>query len=434
MLTSRIGLGMERLTEAFQRYAQGTFLSLRVRNYRLYYVGQVISITGTFMQSIAQDWLVLKLSNSGLALGAVTALQYLPILLLGPYGGLVADRYSKRKILCVTQGAAGVLALVLGGLVLTGWVQLWMVFVLAGALGVITIFDNPARQTFVVELVGEADLKNAVTLYSVMFNLCRIIGPTIAGVLIALVGMTLCFFFNGISYVAVIVMLLRMNPADLKVAPPPQPTKGQLREGWRYAMSSPLLRTTLLMMAIIGTLTYEFSVSLPLMARFAFQGDASSYALLTASLGAGAVIGGLMIAGQRQVSGGRMVWNALLFGAAVTAAALMPSLWVAAAALVAVGICSISYNTLANSLLQLESSPQMRGRMMGFWSIAVLGSATFGGPLVGWVGQLLGPRWAMGLGGVAAIIAAGLGARLGTQSRASLQGRLDSQEGAQAAD
>jgi len=412
---------MDHFIEALQRYTESTFSSLRVRNYRLYYVGQIISTSGTFMQAIAQDWLVLKLSNSGLALGVVTALQYLPILFFGPYGGLVADRFPKRRILCITQSVAGVLALVLGVLVATGWVQLWMVFVLGAALGINTIFDNPARQTFVVELVGEADLKNAVTLYSALFNLCRIIGPAIAAALIAAVGMTLCFFFNGISYVAVVIMLILMNPAELKVTPPPKRSKGQLVEGWRYAMSSPLLRTTLLMMTIIGTLTYEFSVTLPLMARFAFNGDASSYALLSASLGAGAVIGGLTIAGQRHVSGDSMVRNALFFGAAVMAAALMPNLWLGALALVAVGATSISFSSLANSLVQLESSPQMRGRMMGFWSIAVLGSATFGGPIVGWVGEALGPRWSLGLGAVAALAAAALGARLGTQSRAGLQ-------------
>jgi len=412
---------MDHFIEALQRYTESTFSSLRVRNYRLYYIGQIISTSGTFMQAIAQDWLVLKLSNSGLALGIVTALQYLPILFFGPYGGLVADRFPKRRILCITQSVAGVLALVLGVLVATGWVQLWMVFVLGAALGINTIFDNPARQTFVVELVGEADLKNAVTLYSALFNLCRIIGPAIAAALIAAVGMTLCFFFNGISYVAVVIMLVLMNPAELKVTPPPKRSKGQLVEGWRYAMSSPLLRTTLLMMTIIGTLTYEFSVTLPLMARFAFNGDASSYALLSASLGAGAVVGGLMIAGQRHVSGASMVRNALFFGAAVMAAALMPNLWLGALALVAVGATSISFSSLANSLVQLESSPQMRGRMMGFWSIAVLGSATFGGPIVGWVGEALGPRWSLGLGAVAALTAAALGARLGTQSRAGLQ-------------
>ncbi len=403
---------MSALIESAQRYAGATFSSLRVRNYRLYYIGQVISTSGTFMQSIAQDWLVLKLSNSGVALGAVTALQYLPILLFGSYGGLLADRFSKRKIIFVTQAASGLLALLLGGLVVTGWVQLWMVYVLAGCLGVITLFDNPARQTFVVELVGEKDLRNAVTLYSTLVNLSRIIGPAIAGVLIASVGLALCFILNGLSYVAVVIMLLLVRPSELHLAPAAARARGQLREGWRYMLSSPILRTTLLMMAIIGTLTYEFQVSLPLIARFVFNGDASSYALLSASFGAGAVIGGLLVAGRKGISGGQMVRASMLFGLAATAAAFMPTLWLTAVALVATGICSIAFSSLGNSLLQLESEPQMRGRIMAFWGIAVLGSSTLGGPIVGWVAELVGARWGLALGGLAALVAAALGARM----------------------
>jgi MFS family permease len=403
---------MSAFLESARRYGGATFSSLRVRNYRLYYIGQIISTSGTFMQSIAQDWLVLKLSNSGVALGAVTALQYLPILLFGSYGGLVADRFPKRKIIFITQAASGLLALILGGLVVTGWVQLWMVYVLATLLGIITLFDNPARQTFVVELVGEKDLRNAVTLYSTLVNLSRIIGPAIAGVLIATVGLALCFILNGLSYVAVVIMLALVRPAELHLAPPAARARGQLREGWRYMMASPILRTTLLMMAIIGTLTYEFQVSLPLIARFVFNGDASSYALLSASFGAGAVLGGLIVAGRKGISGPQMVRAAMLFGLAATAAAFMPSLWLTSAALVVVGICSISFSSIGNSLLQLESEPQMRGRIMAFWGIAVLGSSTIGGPIVGWVAELVGARWGLAIGGLAALVAAAAGARL----------------------
>jgi MFS family permease len=417
---------MDHFNASLRRYAATTFSSLRVRNYRLYYIGQVISTSGTFMQSIAQAWLVLKLTNSGVALGAVAALQYLPIMVLAPYGGLVADRFSKRKIIFLTQAAAGLLALILGALVVTGWVQLWMVYVLAFGLGVVTVFDNPARQTFVVELVGEADLKNAVTLYSTLVNLSRIIGPAIAGALIVSVGLALCFILNGLSYFAVVVMLVLINPAELQIARPAERSKGQLREGWRYILSSPVLRIALLMLALIGTLTFEFQVSLPLMAAFAFQGDASSYALLSAALGAGAVIGGLLIAGQRQVSLDRLVKAAWLFGLAVVAAAFMPSLWLSAAGLLAVGVFSITFTSLGNSLLQLESAPQMRGRVMAFWSIAFLGSTTIGGPLVGWVAGLLGARWGLALGGLAGIAAGALGgqlnARLRTRQRESALG------------
>lgn len=339
-------------------------------------------------------------------------MQYLPILLIGSYGGLVADRFPKRKILYVTQSTAGLLALLLGGLVAANWIRLWMVFCMAFCLGVVTAFDMPARQTFVVELVGESELKNAVTLYSTLINLSRIIGPAVAGVLIATLGLALCFILNGLSYAAVVIMLLRINAAELRLAPAAARARGQLREGLRYVAASPVLLSTLLMMAIIGTLTFEFQVTLPLLARFTFQGSASSYALLSAAIGAGAVTGGLMIAGQKLVSSDRLARAALLFGLAVTAVAFMPTLWLAAAALVVTGISSIAFTTLANSVLQLSSSPQMRGRVMAFWTIAVLGSSTLGGPIVGWVGEALGPRWGLGLGGVAAVVAAVLGARL----------------------
>ena len=402
---------MARYTEALQRYTSATFSSLHNRNYRLYYVGQVISTSGTFMQSIAQDWLVLKLSNSGTALGVVTALQYLPILLLGSYGGLIADRFPKRKILFITQGIAGLLALVLGALVVTGAVQLWMVNVLALLLGLNTAFDMPARQTFVIELVGEGDLKNAVTLYSTLVNLSRIIGPAIAGAIIATLGLALCFILNGLSYAAVLIMLWRIRPAELHLAPPATRAKGQVLEGLRYAFRHRVVSTTLWMMLLIGMLTFEFQVTLPLMARFTFHGEAGSYSLLTGALGLGAVIGGLLIAGRKSVSPQGLANGALLFGVTVVVAAFMPNIWLAALALVVVGICSIRFTSLGNSVLQLESTPTMRGRVMAFWTIAVLGSSTLGGPAVGWVGEALGPRWALALGGVAALAAAAIGAR-----------------------
>jgi MFS family permease len=234
----------------------------------------------------------------------------------------------------------------------------------------------------------------------------------VAGVIIAALGLALCFVLNGLSYVAVIFMLLRINPAELRLAPSAARARGQLREGLRYVAGNPVLRSTLLMMAIIGMLTFEFQVSLPLLARFGFQGDAGSYALLTASFGMGAVVGGLLIAGQRQVSPGRLARSALLFGLAVLVAAFMPSLWLSAAALVGVGIFSIAFTSLGNSVLQLESTPQMRGRVMAFWTIAMLGSSTLGGPVVGWVGEHVGPRWGLALGGLAALAAAGLARRL----------------------
>lgn len=276
---------MEFFSNYLRRYGYETFSSLYVRNYRLYYIGQIISTSGTFMQTVAQAWLVLKLTNSGTALGITSALQYVPILILGPYGGVIADRISKRKILYFTQSISGILALILGVLVVTGLVTVWMVYILAFSLGMVNVFDNPTRQTFYIELVGPDNLRNAVTLYSTLVNLARIIGPAIAAALIAAFGLAPCFIINGISYAAVVIMLSMMRANELLVTPPVPRAKGQIREGFKYVISTPVLGSTLLVMAIIGTLTYEFQVSLPLIAEFTFHGNASSYALLTASMG-----------------------------------------------------------------------------------------------------------------------------------------------------
>jgi len=401
---------MSHLSSYLRHFSEETFSSLYVRNYRLYYLGQIISTTGTFMQSVAQAWLVLKLTNSGAALGLITALQYLPILFLGPYGGVIADRISKRKILYVTQSISGVLALILGVLVATGLVKAWMVYILAFCLGMVTVFDNPTRQTFYIELVGPDNLRNAVTLYSTLVNLARIIGPVIAGALIATVGLAPCFIINGVSYVAVVIMLAMMHANELLITPPVPRAKGQLQEGFKYVVSSPILGPVLLMMAIIGTLTFEFQVSLPLIAQFTFKGDASSYAFLTASMGFGAAVGGIFFASRKGITPYKLVSASLLFGLSVLAAAFMPSLLFSGLALVLVGICSINFSSLGNSTLQLESSPQMRGRVMSFWSMAFLGSTTIGGPIVGWIAQAAGARWGLALGGLAALVAAALGA------------------------
>jgi MFS family permease len=401
---------MGNLSSFLRRFSRETFASLHIRNYRLYYIGQIVSTSGTFMQTIAQAWLVLKLTNSGTALGIATALQYLPILILGPYGGVIADRFSKRKILYFTQSISGILALVLGVLVATGLVKVWMVYILASCLGIVTAFDNPTRQTFYIELVGPGNLRNAVTLYSTLINLARIIGPAIAGGLIAVFGLAPCFFINGISYAAVVIMLGMMRADELLTTPPVPRAKGQLQEGFNYVVSTPVLGSSLLMMAIIGTLTFEFQVSLPLIAQFTFKGDASSYAFLTASMGVGAAIGGIFFASRKGIQPYKLVSAALLFGLAVLAAAFMPSLKLAGLALVLTGIGSINFSTLGNSILQLESSPQMRGRVMSFWSIAFLGSTTIGGPIVGWFAEVAGARWGLALGGLAALIAAILGA------------------------
>lgn len=400
---------MSQLFSHLKRISRDTFTSLGVRNYRLYYFGQIISTSGTFMQSVAQGWLVLKLTNSGTALGIATALQYLPILFLGPFGGIVADRFSKRKILFITQSVAGLLALILGLLVATNLVQAWMVYILAFCLGINNVFDNPTRQSFYMELVGPDNLRNAVTLYSTLVNLARVIGPSLAGALIAAVGLAPCFLINGVSYIAVIIMLALMHSDELFLTPPAPRAKGQIREGLRYVISTPVLLAVLIMMAIIGTLTFEFTVSLPLIAKTTFNGDASSYALLTASMGVGAAAGGLIFASRKGLTPHKLIVAAGLFGASVLAAGFMPTLLLTALAMVVVGICSINFSTLGNTTLQLTSSPQMRGRVMSFWSVAFLGTTTIGGPVVGWFAGVAGARWGLGMGGIAGILAAVLG-------------------------
>jgi len=397
------------MAQAFRQIGESTFSSLRIRNYRLYYIGQIISNCGTWMQSIAQAWLVLKLTNSGTALGLITALQSIPVLVLGPWGGVLADRFPKRKLLILTQLAFGILALILGVLVATGAVRLWMVAALAFGFGLTNVIDNPTRQSFVVEMVGESELKNAVTLFSSLVNLSRIIGPTIAGILITTIGLAPCFIVNGLSYGAVVVMLLVMRASELHPTARLVRARGQVIAGLSYVWSTSVLRDLLVIMAIIGTLTYEFQVSLPLIAQFAFHGNAASYAALSASLGVGAVVGGLVTASRKKTSFQAVVLAALLFGAATLGASLMPTLGMAVAALVIVGFCSITFSAMGNTTLQLTSTPQMRGRVMSLWAIAFLGSTTIGGPIIGFIGQHVSPQWALATGGLAALVAGAYG-------------------------
>ena len=283
---------MGKVRELIKKKSSETFSSLSIRNYRLYYIGQIISTSGTFMQTIAQGWLVLKLTNSGTALGVVVALQYVPLLIFGSYGGVIADRYPKRKILFFTQSIAGILALILGILVATNIVQLWMVYVLAFLLGLVSVFDNPTRLTFYLELVGPEKLRNAVTLYSTLVNLSRVIGPALAAGLIASIGIAACFIINGISYFAVVIMLTMLRTEEMTISQPVPRAKGQLKEGFKYALTTPVIGYPLLMMAILGTFTYEFQITLPLIAKNVFNSGASGYAFLTASMGTGAAVGG----------------------------------------------------------------------------------------------------------------------------------------------
>lgn len=397
------------MTGSVAGVAHRTFAALRFRNYRLYFFSQIISFSGTWMQSLAQSWLVLELTGSGTALGTVVAMQFLPTLLLAPYGGMIADRFDKRRLIMLTQSLAGLLALTLGIVTLTGAVELWMVYVIAAGFGAVTAVDNPSRQTFVMEMVGPNDVANAVTLNSVVVNAARAIGPAIGGVIIATVGIGECFIVNAVSYLAVIIAIASIRRSELHPAYRAARAKGQLREGFRYAWRTPILRTTLIMLVIIGTFTYEFTTTLPLLAEFTFGAGPSGLAAMNALMGVGAVVGGLVIASGGPPTPRRLVLVATCFGAAVVAAACMPSIQLVYLVMPLVGAASVGMIALSNATLQLNSDPQLRGRVMALFSMALIGSTPLGGPLVGWIGEHIDPRAALLVGGVAALAAAAYG-------------------------
>jgi MFS family permease len=385
--------------------ASETFYALRVRNYRLFFAGQIISASGTWMQTVAQAWLVLRLTGSGVALGVVTALQFLPMLVLGPLAGLVADRADKRRLLLVNQSIAAGLAVTLGVLVATEAVQLWMVYGLALGLGLVNAFDMPTRQTFVFEMVGPDRLHNAVSLNSIVMNTGRLVGPAIGGFVIATLGLALCFFLNAATFVAIIAALALMRPGELHTVEPAPRARGQLREGLSYVWRTPALRTPLLVMAVVGTLAYEFQVSLPLLAKFTFGAGAEGYGVLLSAMSLGAVLGGLGLASRLSPSHRTLGWAGLAFGTAIVLAASMPGLGATTAVMPLVGATSIVFITQANATLQLNALPTMRARVIALYGVAFLGSTFLGGPLVGWVGEILGGRAALLVGGIATLAA-----------------------------
>ena len=382
-----------------------TFASLRNRNFRIFFTAQIVSVTGTWMQSIAQMWLVLHLTGSGVALGITAALQFTPILLFGTWGGLLADRVDKRKLLMVTQSAAGLVALVLAGVTLGGVVQLWMVYVLALGLGMVNVFDNPARQSFVTEMVGKDQVINAVGLNSAVFTLARVIGPAIAGVLIAAVGTGWCFLYNGLSYFPVVFALFLMHPWELHRGQPAPRARGQIRAGISYAWNRPELRFPLLLMLVVGTLAFNFSVLMPLMASFVFHSGASTFGLLMSFMGAGAFVGALVSASRAKPSHRLLAFAGIAFGALLIGAALAPTLPIELLVLLPLGTAMITFQATANSLLQLNSDPAFRGRVMALYVMVFLGSTPIGGPIVGWVAEQFGARAGLGLGGIATFIA-----------------------------
>jgi MFS family permease len=387
-----------------------TFASLSNPNYRRYFTGQAISMVGTWMQSIAQSWLVLELTGSGTALGIVVALQTLPILILGPYGGVIADRMDKRRLMIGLQSMMGVLALVLGTLTITGEVRLWHVYVLALLLGFNNCFENPARQAFVLEMVGPKDLRNAVSLNSVLVNCARAVGPAVAGIIIATGGLGLCFLLNAVSFVAVVISLTTLDVAALNRSVPTVRSRGQLREGFSYVRRTPTLAIPLLMMGLIGCLAYEFQVVLPVLADRTFHGGAQTYGFMTGAMGIGAVVGGLYVAAKGTTGLRPLVGSTGVFGVVILGAAVAPNLPLELVAMTLVGAASVSVLSKGNSTLQLEAAPHMRGRVMALWVVAFLGSTPIGGPIVGAVSEHFGGRAGLMLGAAACLVAAAMGA------------------------
>jgi MFS family permease len=379
-----------------------------VPNYRRYIGGQSISLIGTWMQMTAQSWLVLTLTHSGTMLGVVVALQTLPVLVLGPYGGVIADRVNKRRLMVVLQSAMGLQALALGVLTVTGSVRVWEIGILAALLGLNNAFENPARQSFMMELVGPEHLRNAVSLNSVMANVARAVGPAIAGILIATVGDGVCFLVNAGSFVAVLFSLSSMDASALSPATPMIRGDGQLREGLRYVRSTPALFVPLVMMGIAGCLTYEFQVSLPVMADRGLRVGATGFGFMTAAMGVGAAAGGLFVAARGKTGLRPLVVAASGFGVAMTLAALAPNLAFEMVALALAGAGSIAFMATGNSTLQLAAAPEMRGRVMSLWFVAFQGSTPIGGPVVGVTMSVLGARAGLGLGALTvALVACG---------------------------
>ncbi|MEV5705121.1 MFS transporter [Actinoallomurus sp. NPDC052274] len=379
---------------------------MRNRNYRLFAGGQVVSNTGTWMQRVAQDWLVLDLTHgSGAALGITTGLQFLPLLLFGLYGGVLADRYRKRRVLMVTQAVMGALALVLGLLALTGTAQVWHVYALAFGLGMATVVDNPTRQTFAVEMVGPADLSNAIALNSAIFNMARILGPAVAGVLIAAIGTAPVFLVNAGSFGAVLLGLYLMREDELHLKAPVPRAKGQLREGLQYVRQRRDLVMMLTLVLFVAAFGMNFQMTTALMSRQVFHSGASSFGFASTMLAVGALSGSLLAARRRNLRMRLLFGAATIFAVLEMASGLMPNYVSFLVLLVPTGMALLTFNTAANAVMQLSVPAEMRGRVMGLYMLVFAGSSPIGSPLIGWLAEIFGPRSSLIIGGVVSLAA-----------------------------
>ncbi|UTI62532.1 MFS transporter [Paraconexibacter antarcticus] len=376
--------------------------SLRIPNFRRFFTGQVISVSGSWMQTVAEAWLVLSLTSSGVALGVSTALQFLPMLLLGAYGGLLADRFPKRRVLVATQTLMILPALTLFVLTVSGVVTLWMVYALVLTRGLVTAIDNPTRQSFISEMVGPGSVVNAVSLNGVLVQTARIAGPAAAAAVIALSGVATCFLLNALSFGAMLLALSRMDPAELHDAPPSPRGRGQIREALTVVRGDEALWVPLATMAVVSMLAYNFQTVLPLLAKYTFHGGASTYALLMGTMGAGAIVGALVNGARAQTSPALISGSAVVFGGALGLAAVAPTLDLVLAALVIVGAASVTFTSAVNAQLQLAAPPALRGRVMALYGVVFLGSTPIGAPILGAVCEHFGARTGLAVGAVAA--------------------------------
>jgi len=385
-----------------------TFASFRSYNYRLFWFGQLISQVGTWMQRIGQSWLVLELTHSPQALGLVTALQFFPILLFSLFAGVWIDRLPKHKMLIATQAMALVQALLLAIPTMMGTIQLWQIYVLAALLGLINAFDNPARQSFVMEMVGRENLVNAVALNSAQFNGSRLLGPAIGGLMIAAWGVGICFLFNAVSFLAVLIGLLLMRPDQFLNMPPRRTTRepvfGQLGDGLRFAFGRVDLAIVLVVAAVFHAFGFNFNIVMPLMAKNAFNGGAEAFGLLMTAIGLGAVIAAFAVATIGRSSLHVMLLAAAAFGALLLATASAPWFLAALAFLVMVGYCSMIFTSSANTLLQLSSPDHLRGRVMSVYSMVFTGTAPFGALITGWLASATNVRLTLGIEGSLCLI------------------------------
>ena len=387
------------------------FSSLRVFNYRLWATGALVSNVGTWMQRTAQDWLVLTqlTHHNASAVGTVMALQFGPQMILLPWTGYAADHYNQRKLLMVTQATMGALALALGILTVTGVVRLWHVYIFALLFGCTSAFDGPVRQTFVGALVGAADLHNAVALNSTSFNAGRMIGPAVAGVVIASIGTGYAFLINGVSFVAVLVSMSFFRKSELSESARAHRSPHAMTEGFRYAWSRPDLRAILVMLFLIGTFGLNFPIFISTMAVGVFRTDARGYGVLSSIMAIGTMSGALLAAGRSRPGLMTILIGAGMFGLGCTLAAIAPSYWLFAGALVVIGVAALTFTNTTNSLMQVSIEPAMRGRVMALRLAIALGGTPIGAPIVGWVANHFGPRWALGIGAASGIAAASIG-------------------------